>query len=171
MGLGKAFMTVGKMSEKVLTGIGDTTIGAGKVAGKAGKAAGKLGNKTGIKMTKEIAEDAMEDQTLYGRLIGKTLTPWGVGAVTIGTMGFSTGNAILDNGGSKFANLGNVSFSEEGLDRLIGYDGEKFAKGVNKISGGDTGVKQDVVKNSFNSINQLGASGDIVFALHNMREG
>ena len=30
---------------------------------------------------------------------------------------------------------------------------------------------QDIVKNSFDNVNQAGVSGDIVFALHNMREG
>ena len=82
----------------------------------------------------------------------------------------STGGAMLENGGSRFQKLGYTSVGEN-LDRLVSYDGSGFIENINKISNGDPEVMQDIVENSFDNVNQIGVSGDIVFALHNMREG
>lgn len=120
--------------------------------------------------TKSIPRSAMAEQTLYGRLLGKKLNGAGVAALIGGTMAVSTGRAVFDNGGSKFAKLGYTSIGEN-LDRLVSYDGSGFVKGANRIANGDPEIMQDIVDNTFTNINQMGASGDIVFALHNMREG
>lgn len=165
MGLGKAFMTVGKMSEKVLTGVGKGTIGVGKAIGKVGTKAGKG---TGKLLTKELTGETLENASLYERAIGRKANAGGVAILTAGTMAVTTGNAILDNGGSKFSNLGYTSIGE--LER-VSQDSSGFIGGVGRISGGRPEITQDIVKNSYNNVNQFGASGDIVFALHNMREG
>lgn len=61
--------------------------------------------------------------------------------------------------------------SMDQLDRLISYDGMGYAENVNRISRGDPEVEADITKNVFNNVNQFGADGNIVFALHNLREG
>ena len=113
----------------------------------------------------------MEDQTLYGRLVGRSLNAGGVAALTAGTMGVTTLNAMVDNvDNSRVAKLGHVSAGEN-LDRLVSYDGSGFMNRINDISGGDPEVMSDIVSNTFTEPNQFGANGSIVFALHNMREG
>lgn len=134
---------------------------------KAGKFAGSKASK---RLTKELTGNALENATLYERMVGKKLTAGGVAALTFGTMAVSTGEAIANNGMSKINKLGYTSVGDN-LDRLVSYDGSGFIDNINKISNGDPEVIQDIVKNSFNNVNQFGASGDIVFALHNMREG
>lgn len=166
-GTGKVLDTVGGVSEKIVDGVGNATIGAAKTAGKIGKSTGKLANKT---LTKELTGEALENATFYERTIGKKLNAGGVAALTIGTMAVSTGEAIADNGMSKFNKLGYTSVGDN-LDRLVSYDGSGFIENINQVSNGDPEIMQDIVKNSFNNVNQFGASGDIVFALHNMREG
>lgn len=163
----KATMAVGEASEKVFTGIGKGTM---KVAGIGAKAGKFTGSKAGKYLTKELTGDALENATLYERMVGKKLTAGGIAALTVGTMAVSTGEAIADNGMSKFNKLGYTSVGDN-LDRLVSYDGSGFVEGINQISNGDPEVMQDIVKNSFDNLNQFGASGDIVFALHNMREG
>ena len=125
-------------------------------------------------LTDDLVEGAvkssrkLENATFYERIMGKKLNAKGVAVATGATMGVSTVGAMTNS--TKPYKLGHVS-TEENLDRLISYDGSGFLKNVNKVSGGDPEVMQDIVKNSFNSVNQMGTSGDIVFALHNMREG
>lgn len=163
----KATMAVGGISEKVITGIGKGTMKATKIGAKAGKF---VGGKAGKRLTKELTGNALENATLYERMVGKKLTAGGVAALTIGTMAVSTGEAIADNGMSKINKLGYTSVGDN-LDRLVSYDGSGFIENINQVSNGDPEIMQDIVKNSFNNVNQFGASGDIVFALHNMREG
>ena len=117
------------------------------------------------------AKSSMEltDASFSERLIGKKLNGKGVAALTAGTMGVSTIGAMFDNRG-ELAKLGHVSVGEN-LDRLVSYDGSGFVNGINRISGGNYEVMEDIVNNTFDDINQTGISGDIVFALHNMREG
>lgn len=166
-GTAKATMAVGGVSEKIVEGVGNATINTAKAAGKVGKKVGKLTNKT---LTKELTGDALENATLYERAVGKKLNAAGVGVAIGATMVVSTGGAMLENGGSRFQKLGYTSVGEN-LDRLVSYDGSGFIDNINKISNGDPEVMQDIVKNSFDNVNQAGVSGDIVFALHNMREG
>ena len=166
-GTAKATMAVGGVSEKIGEGIGNATINTAKAAGKVGKKVGKLTNKT---LTKELTGDALENATFYERVAGKKLNAAGVGAAIGATMVVSTGGAMLENGGSRFQKLGYTSVGEN-LDRLVSYDGSGFIDNINKISNGDPEIMQDIVKNSFDNVNQAGVSGDIVFALHNMREG
>lgn len=166
-GTAKATMAVGGVSEKIVEGVGNATINTAKTIGKAGKKVGKLTNKT---LTKELTGDALENATLYERAIGKKLNAAGIGVAIGATMVASTGGAMLENGGSRFQKLGHTSVGEN-LDRLVSYDGSGFIDNINKISNGDPEVMQDIVKNSFDNVNQAGVSGDIVFALHNMREG
>lgn len=130
----------------------------------------KILSKAGKHLTKELSGEALKNATLYERMVGKKLTAGGVAALTVGAMAVSTGEAIADNGMSKFNKLGYTSVGDN-LDRLVSYDGSGFIDNINKISNGDPEIMQDIVKNSFNKVNQFGASGDIVFALHNMREG
>ena len=166
-GTAKATMAVGGVSEKIVEGVGNATINTAKAVGKVGKKVGKLTNKT---LTKELTGDALENATLYERVVGKKLNAAGVGAAIGATMVVSTGGAMLENGGSRFQKLGYTSVGEN-LDRLVSYDGSGFIDNINKISNGDPEIMQDIVKNSFDNVNQAGVSGDIVFALHNMREG
>lgn len=166
-GTAKATMAVGGVSEKIVEGVGNATISTAKTIGKAGKKVGKLTNKT---LTKELTGKALENATLYERAVGKKLNAAGVGVAIGATMAVSTGKAIADNGMSKFNKLGYTSVGDN-LDRLVSYDGSGFIENINQVSNGDPEIMQDIVKNSFNNVNQFGASGDIVFALHNMREG
>ena len=145
----------------------NATINTAKAAGKVGKKVGKLTNKT---LTKELTGDALENATFYERVAGKKLNAAGVGVAIGATMVVSTGGAMLENGGSRFQKLGYTSVGEN-LDRLVSYDGSGFIDNINKISNGDPEIMQEIVKNSFDNVNQAGVSGDIVFALHNMREG
>lgn len=101
---------------------------------------------------------------LFERLIPYEATLAGAGLIAGGTMAASTVNKVLDTGG--YAKLGKIGF-EENLDRLVSYDGTGFVEGLQSI--GNQEVQQDIVKHTFNNISQGGASGDIVFALHNMR--
>ncbi len=136
--------------------------------------AGKGLIKKALSLTDDLVEGAtkssrrLENATFYERIIGKKLNAKGVAVATGATMGVSTVGAMFDS--SKPNKLGYVSVGDN-LDRLISYDGSGFINNINKVSGGDPEVMQDIVKNSFSSVNQMGASGDIVFALHNMREG
>lgn len=163
--------TVGKTVNFVfngaLKGAKTAVKGTAKTIGKAGKKVGKLTNKT---LTKELTGKALENATLYERMVGKKLNAGGIAALTVGTMAVSTGEAIADNGMSKFNKLGYTSVGDN-LDRLVSYDGSGFIENINQVSNGDPEIMQDIVKNSFNKVNQFGVSGDIVFALHNMREG
>lgn len=163
----KATMAIGGVSEKVITGIGKSTMKATEIGAKAGKF---VGGKAGKHLTKELSEEALKNATLYERMVGKKLNAGGIAALTVGTMAVSTGEAIADNGMSKFNKLGYTSVGDN-LDRLVSYDGSGFIENINQVSNGDPEIMQDIVKNSFNNVNQFGASGDIVFALHNMREG
>lgn len=134
------------------------------------KATMAVGGKAGKHLTKELTGDALKNATLYERMVGKKLSAGGIAALTVGTMAVSTGEAIAGNGMSKVNKLGYISVGDN-LDRLVSYDGSGFIENINQVSNGDPEVMQDIVKNSFNKANQFGASGDIVFALHNMREG
>lgn len=164
---GKATMAVGGVSEKIIEGVGNGTIKAGKALGKG---ASKIGKASGKVLTKELSEEALQNASLYERAVGRKLTKTGIGVAVGATMGVSTVGAILDNGGTRFQKLGDVSVGDN-LDRLISYDGSGFVNNINQVSGRDPEVMQDIVKHSFNNPNQAGVSGDIVFALHNMREG
>ena len=179
---GKAVMGVGAVSEKIIEGTGDVVLGTAKGVGKVSNVVNKAkntvengiehltGKKISLGTIKDINDNVMEDQTLYGRLIGKELTGLGVTALTAGAMTVSTVNAIADNGMSKVQKLGYTSVGDN-LDRLVSYDGSGFVNRINEVSNGDYEVMQDIVKNTFTDITQTGVSGDIVFALHNMREG
>lgn len=181
-GVGKGVLKVSEINEKVVTGFGNGVIGVGKGVGTIGKKASNIAKGTGniienatdgrvhAHLTKELTDEALENATLYERMVGKKLTAGGVAAVTGATMAISTVGAVADNGGSKFSKLGYTSVGEN-LDRLVSYDGSGFVNRFNEVSNGDPEVMQDIAKNTFNNINQFGASGDIVFALHNMREG
>lgn len=166
-GAAKTTMAVGRVSEKLVEGVGNATIGTAKAVGKVGKKTGKLANKT---LTKELTGKTLENATLYERTVGKKLNAAGIGVAAGATMAISTGGTMLENGGSRFQKIGYTSVGEN-LDRLVSYDGSGFINNINKVSNGDSEVMQDIVKNSFNNVNQTGVSGDIVFALHNMREG
>lgn len=119
---------------------------------------------------KEMTQEELKDGSLYERALGHKMTKAGFGLFATGAMAVSTINTITTDGMSKAQKLGYVSVGEN-LDRLVSYDGSGFTKGVNKISNGNPEVMKDIVDNTFNNMNQLGVSGDIVFALHNMREG
>ena len=166
-GVGKTIMATGGASEKLLTGVGKGTISATKAVGKIGAKAGEVGKDL---FTKELTGEMLENASLYERVAGRKLNKKGVGMAIGATMGVSTVSAILDNGGTKFQKLGHTSVGDN-LDRLVSYDGSGFMNSVNNISHGNPEVMQDIVRNSFDEVNQTGVSGDIVFALHNMREG
>lgn len=157
-----ATMATGKVSSKVVDAVGAGTIGATKAIASGGK-------KVAGGLLREATEAELKDAGIGGKLVKKRLTKAGMGAMIGGTMAVSTVGAIGNNG-SKFNKMGQISTSEN-LDRLISYDGSGFLNNVNKVSQGDPEVMQDIVKSTFDNVNQYGASGDLVFALHNMREG
>ena len=126
--------------------------------------------KAGKFFTKELTEQQLKDASIYERVAGRKLNKRGVAALTVGAIGVSTVNSVADNGLGKFQKLGNVGVGEN-LDRLVSYDGSGFINNLSKVSQGDIGIETDIVQNAFNNVNQTGVSGDIVFALHNMREG
>ena len=137
------------------------------VAKETGENVGKgLGKKVlsgaGRALVKKAPVEA--GTALFERLIPYEATLAGAGVLALGTMAAKTVNTALDTG--NYARLGKVEF-EENLDRLVSYDGTGFVEGLNSIS--DQEVQQDIVKHTFNNLSQGGASGDIVFALHNMR--
>ena len=171
-GAAKVNNVVGPVTGKIVEGLGAgaiaATAGTGMAISKVSKS--KVGKLTKRALVKDISAEALKDASLYERLAGKKLTGVGVGALVAGTMGVSTINAVADNGLSKFQKLGDVSVGEN-LDRLVSYDGSGFINNINNVAGGNSEVMQDIIKNSFDNINQVGVSGDIVFALHNMREG
>lgn len=117
-------------------------------------------------LTKPIED--LANAPISERLIQRQLNAGGIIALTGATMGVSTVGAMMDS--SKPSKLGKVSI-EENLDRLVSIDGSGFVEQANQLSGGDPEIMSDIVKHSFNSPNQWGASGDLVFALHNRREG
>lgn len=159
----KTLGTIGKISDAAVTGFGKGVIGTGKVTGKVGKGVGK-------KLLKDMTEEELKDASLYERILGKKLNAGGVALLTGGTMAVSTVGAISNNGLSKFQKMGNTSVGDN-LDRLVSYDGSGFVQNINRVSKGNPAVMQDIVQNTFDNPNQFGVSGDIVFALHNMREG
>lgn len=182
-GIGKGLKTLGNVSETLVTGTGNLVLGAGKGVTKAGRAIDDVAEtiNDGVEyvsgkripkptLTKDIAEETMKEQTLYGRLLGKELNVGGVIGITGLSMATSTANAVSQNGGEKFAKLGYVTAGEN-LERLISYDGSGFMNRINEVSNGDYEVMSDIVQNTFTEPSQFGANGSIVFALHNMREG
>ena len=143
---------------KGLTGLSDNVADAAKTVKRSGI------------LTKELSEEALEGASLYERMAGKKLNAGGMALVTGGTMLATTVGTTSNIGINKSAKLGDISIGEN-FDRMISYDGSGFIEGINRISGGNTEVMQDIVENTFDNPNQFGVSGDIVFALHNMREG
>lgn len=142
---------------------------AKKAIGGIAKFTGKTAKFAYKKSTSELTEKALEDATFYERIIGRKANIAGVAGITGLTMGAQTVNTMLD-GNSKTAMLGYTSVGEN-LDRLVSYDGSGFIRNFNQVSGGDPEVMRDIAKNTFDNPNQFGATGDLVFALHNMREG
>lgn len=132
---------------------------AAKVVGKGVKAVS----------TTKLAGKALDDATFYERIIGRKANALGVAGITGIAMAGQTVNAMVGSD-SNIAKLGYTSVGEN-LDRLVSYDGSGFVRNINRVSGGDPEVMQDIVKNTFNNPNQFGATGDLVFALHNTREG
>lgn len=179
----KATMATGKVSSSIIDDVGEAVIdgskkvasGAKKMSNASRKAKGTIfPNKAndigeaGI-FIRNATEEELADAGLGGKLVKKRLTKTGMAALAVGTMGVSTVQSIGNNG-SKANKMGNISVGDN-LDRLISYDGSGFFDSINQVSQGDPEVMTDIVKNSFDNINQYGASGDLVFALHNMREG
>lgn len=126
--------------------------------------------KAGKFFTADMTEKQILDGSIYERISGKKLNKKGVAALTAGTIGVSTISAASNEGAGKFKKLGDISVGEN-LDRLVSYDGSGFINNLSNVSQGDIGIETDIVKKAFNNANQAGVSGDIVFALHNMREG
>lgn len=159
----KTTMAVGEPSAKVIDAIGNAALHGSKKAAIGTK---NVATKTFLR---ELTEKEAAELTPLSKLVPKRLNKKGIAALTAGTMAVSTVGAIKDNS-SKLNNLGYVSTSDN-LDRLISYDGSGFLQNFNQVSQGDPEVMKDIVKHTFDNVNQYGASGDLVFALHNMREG
>jgi|GEM_PF-4292685 len=159
----KAIDVTGTIGEKTFGALGKGAIG---LAGGTVKGGAKLGKS----LIRDITEEELKDASLYERLAGKKLTGVGIGLLTGGTMAMSTIDAISNEGLGKAQRVGKVSIGDN-LDRLVSYDGTGFAQNINRVSRGNPEVMQDIVQNTFDNPNQFGVSGDIVFALHNMREG
>lgn len=165
--LGGAVKGYADASGMLLHGLGTGTEKAIGGAFKAGESIG--GSKIFLR---DLTDEEKADSGFAGKLIPKRLTKIGLGTMALGTMALSTGKAMIneDGGMTKFNRLGTVSMADN-LDRLISYDGKGYQQALNNVSQGDPEVMQDMVKNTFSSVNQYGASGSLVFALHNMRQG
>lgn len=153
----------GAISGKAIDGLGNAAIGLVTGTVKGAPALGKA-------LTKNMTAEELADASIYEKLLGKKLNAGGLGLLTAGTMAVSTIGAISNNGLSKAQKVGHVSVGDN-LDRLVSYDGSGFVQNINRVSKGNPAVMQDIVENTFDNPNQFGVSGDIVFALHNMREG
>jgi hypothetical protein len=105
---------------------------------------------------------------LSGKLVPYRLKPAATVALTAGAVAATTGPELVRAGQSN--KVGYTSFAEN-LDRLISYDGSGFAGAVNRAAKGNTEVMRDIVQHTFTNPNNFGADGNIVFALHNLREG
>lgn len=159
----KTLGTIGKISDAAVTSFGKGVIGAGKGAAKGTAGVAK-------RLVKDMTEEELKDASLYEKILGKKLNAGGIALLTGGTMVASTVGAISNNGLAKAQKMGYTSIGDN-LDRLVSYDGSGFVQNINRVSKGNPAVMQDIVKNTFDNPNQIGVSGDIVFALHNMREG
>lgn len=105
---------------------------------------------------------------LSSKIMPYHFTKAGGAAMTVGALAVSGGAELVKAGNSN--KLGRTTIAEN-LDRLVSYDGSGFAQNMKRVSRGNSEVMKDMVKNTFNSSNQWGADGNIVFALHNLREG
>ena len=105
---------------------------------------------------------------LSSKLIPFHFTPGAAIGITAGATAITGGTELFKSGQEN--KLGKISMAEN-LDRLYSVDGSGFAENANRVSRGDPQVMDDIVKHTFNSYNQWGADGSIVFALHNLREG
>lgn len=188
----KAVITGAKVVVKGAKAVskGTKAVSAAAKASKAGKAAGAVGNaaKTGAKKVM-FAEQAAEQMSpldrAFQRVTGiaeegadgalkyKKLTGIGLAAFGTAEASVTTGKALFGSGAEN--SRGRVSVAD-GMDRFVSYDGSGFTKNINSVAGGDTTVMNDIVAHTFPyqkgdimlSDNNL---GDIVFALHNNREG
>lgn len=155
---------------RVLNSAGDFVEGIGKVSSDMAQGSIKAGKFMSKPFLRNATKVERAEAGFAGDLIKKRLTLAGAAVVTAGTMGVATANEIGNSGMTKFNRLGDISVGEN-LDRLISYDGSGFVDSINSVSQGDPEVMNDIVKNTFSQTNQFGASGDLVFALHNRREG
>lgn len=92
----------------------------------------------------------------------------GGAAMTAGALAVVGNSELLKAGNAN--KIGKTTIAEN-LDRLVSYDGSGFAQNMNRVSRGNPEIMKDMVKNTFDNYNQWGADGNIVFALHNLREG
>lgn len=129
--------------------------------GKVGKIMKGIGKKVGNKIGSPLVDVAPDKQNaLYQKLWNKKLNPkigYGLaGAAAIGGIGWSASKAKNRH------NLGYMSAQDGPLSNMIG--GATLSPLVQQTQSGE----YDANKTN-NNITSMGADGDIVFALHNMR--
>lgn len=122
----------------------------------------------GKKVFTKLDADEIVKEGISGRLMPYRFTA-GVGAAITGvsaatSIGGEVKNAYMSTGHG-------YTQMAENLDRLISIDGTGFANKVNEVSGGDRAITKEIVKSTFDNPNQKFAYNNLVFALHNRREG
>lgn len=119
---------------------------------------------------RDATKEEMAENGLSGVLMSKRLTVAGATVLGAGAVIKDSGRTLKEGYSGKHGRIGKISF-EENLDRLISYDGSGFADLVDDVAGDDYLAKQDIIQKTFSNPGQGGVSGNIVFALHNRREG
>lgn len=120
-----------------------------------------------VQKTLGIAEET------EGGTIFKQYTKKGIATISALEAGITTGKALTGTSTEKTRGMVSVA---DGMDRFVSYDGSGFTKNINAVAGGDMEVMNDIVNHTFpsqrNDLNPMEQNlGDIVFALHNNREG
>lgn len=115
-----------------------------------------------------------------GLLIGKhTLGPGDFLPYRMTGLGIATatiGGALV-NGGDELIGSYNAMYigrtSADQMSRLTSVDSSGIIEASRQLSRGNRGVQQEILASAFDTgaLNTYGARGDLVFALHNLREG
>lgn len=122
----------------------------------------------GKKMFTKLSPEDIVKEGISGKLMPYRFSK-GMGAAIVGV---SAGGAVFSevNKSYQSSSHGHAQMAEN-LDRLVSIDGTGFANKVAKVSGGDKSIERDIVKNTFDNPNQFFAHNNLVFALHNRRDG
>ena len=113
-----------------------------------------------------------DTEILEEGLSGKLMPYRFKSGVALGLVGASAAVTTAKEASRSYSGsrLGYVTF-ENNLDRLVSIDGSDFLNRVTEASGGDFDIERDIVKHTFDEPNQRFAHNNLVFALHNRRNG
>lgn len=122
----------------------------------------------GKKLFTKMDADEIIQEGISGKLMPYRFSK-GAGAAIVGISAATAAGSEVKNAYMS-AGHGYTKMAEN-LDRLISIDGTGFASKVSEISDGDRTITKDIVKNTFVNPNQQFAHNNLVFALHNRRDG